>query len=286
MVISPSEFDKIKKWSWQKKVEYSLLIIVLSIVLPGAVSYFTAQKISQKVSNDSQNQIKQSLIFMNQDGKGKIAGDEDMKLSEIKTTENKIDKSLWEIDPARIREEEDGFYCVKDTSVFSQYEIWYKEKIPVGSTINISYLLKNIEGNNDNLYLMFVFGENREYRLFFPGSDRSRIDFESNVSQKNTTNKQLAAKHSVDVTKQAAFELQIENTPKGSNSLNFNYKYYYYPIPDDQTDSEQLQDYGSFSSKFLWAMSDHLGVFQKFGIGVHAGDCFKIIDYNISPVKP
>lgn len=301
-VISPEVYEKIKKWKLKDKVVYFLFYVILPIAVVCGVEYFNVPLIIDKSSTTLKNELKNDIrgIVKNEISNnvmispGITAGTQDTKGGDsLLTSESTcaadgvLDESMWFIDEKRIEKEKDDdgvYYCVKDLYPnFDSYELWYRDKVPLGTSIIARYQLKN--RNNQRPRFIFVFGAAREYRIFFPKSDGENISFESK-SKKDEEIRKLGSVP-VDTSKEAFLEMQINNNTKVANQINFNYTYKYFPLFSDQDRDEKNQispetSEEGFSDRSVWINSNKMQVEQKFGFGVWNGDCIKILECKIT----
>lgn len=184
----------------------------------------------------------------------------------------------WEINTKRIEKEkikgdETGYFCVKESDVFDSSEIWYKDKVSTGSTINMRYLVKtNKEISQREPILIFIYGKERVFRIFFPDSDPYRIGFEDNST--HNTHKPKRLEYRIDHDKEISLSINISSNPP--NQAVFSYGIKYIPLIEDHSEeiSEKTSP-NSFTSIFPWPNPESDGANQKIGIGTFNGSCFK-----------
>jgi hypothetical protein len=191
---------------------------------------------------------------------------------------NDFNEIEWDINKKRIEKETEkgeftGYYCIKESDNFDSGEIWYKEKIITGTRITLRYTVKtNKNISQRDPILIFVYGEKRQFRMFFPDTDPNFIRFEDNVNNNEHKPKRLSRK--IDIQKEAEILLTVGTNPP--NDAVFSYELKYIPLQEkDNEDISQISSSNSFVSSFPWANPESEGAGQKVGIGSFNGSCIK-----------
>lgn len=181
-------------------------------------------------------------------------------------------KELWEIDG--YFKEENGYYCPA-RSGYQYWEIWYKEKLPVGFTsATLRYSLKdNTTRNGIPPPAVFSYGDKqvRFYSIIVPDGDLKGVRFKDFPQDR--------------LKEQINFESEMTATVKprvldpNRNEIKLNFEITYLSESGDQVPPE----YFSKDIKVPTVSPEEEGAKKQFGFGTFNGDCIKPIWFEICP---
>lgn len=273
------DLDKIvKKIGWKKTLFYLFVLLVLFGITTAISSYFGVKtyyenKIEQKVTTNTN--VTTTVSSADNKKESKSAPDQIAKNrgEELGAQVGEFKEDDWEINDKRIYKEKDkdgnltGFYCVYDSKAFDSAEIWYKNKIATKTSVTIRYFLKSIDKDTEPR-LIFSYGEDRDFRMFTPGTDKRYIEFEEKENRKRQ-NKKLTDE--IDLTKANEIQINIGSSPPNQANIGFILKYL--SLGDREGRESTFSD--SFTARFPWPNPDSEGAKQKIGFGVFNGNCLK-----------
>lgn len=188
----------------------------------------------------------------------------------------------WEINSRFLKERDaqgqsTGFYCVQKSLNYDSAELWLREPIPVGSALNIRYLVKNSLSNGVEPKLIFSFGKERLYRMFFPDTDNNFIGFEDDSIGGEKVFDRSRLPRSIDSTRETLLKITVGSAPP--NRAILSYDLTYAGLPNDVADEpKQTLDSDSFDSQFPSVEPD--GTQHQVGFGTFNGMCLKIISFE------
>lgn len=276
----------VKKHGWWK----TLIYLLINVVVSSGSGYLTAR---QYVSNKIQ--INNSFVLEdNSSGNSKptaFATTNDNSPVPLPTpqvdgtnTDKNFNESDWTYDQNRIYKEKDdkgrytGFFCVRKSDNWDSGEIWYRQLLAVGSTVISRYETKTDQKLSKRApKLIFVFSEDRNFRMFFPDEDPNFIGFDDRSSLKKIKPRRLPSQ--IDNSKISDLEISIGNN--NPNQAVFNYSLKYIPIVESGEAAEQLTTSNSFTSVFPWPNPTSDGAKQKIGFGTFNGSCIRLSYFDI-----
>jgi hypothetical protein len=292
------EFKKLFKES-----PSTVLTVLFAFALIGGPSpafHFSKTENNSTASSSSINSV--NILNKNEVYTGKVAGDEDSPdlITEISQSQKEGPSSdvyaNWNTTDKWLDRERDDqgknteFFCARENNAYTARYIFYKEKMPIGSSINIVYKLKS--NNRDLAYspkLIFVYGRKEEedkdiFRIFFPDGDKENksIGLEDNSGMSNQKRTPNRLTRSMDAKQETQIMVKLVPISGDSNEANFVYTVKYFALPEDgYEDIERVPVSGSFKVRLPWVNPVSEKSNQTIGIGVFTGDCFRLIDYTI-----
>jgi hypothetical protein len=178
-----------------------------------------------------------------------------------------------------------GYYCAKERKGFEVSEIWNKDKLKVGDSIDVRFSLKqdvSVKNFTQEPKFILLYGraENKSarYRLFFPNPDINFIGFEDTLSTKRFSPKSLLKPLDVSGEKEIELEFSVESSHLNEGS--FHYKLTHVSADSMEDESKQIEDEGSFQSTLPWPNPRSVGAEQEFGIGAYPGTCFRVSSFR------
>lgn len=287
MFITPKQFDFIYKWPLKKIA----MFLVFSLFLGGGGVYWFFKESSsannnQVVIKNEQNNESNNIIPATVLGEGDSRNGDDHVNKQISEVE--FNRDDWKIDQRRMYQEKDseglytGFFCVNDSKNFDSAIIWYGEKISLGTTLKLRYLLKSKKENVSKL--IFVYGDKSDFRIFLPEDIESKfIGLEKTNSDGSKSRKHIGLLKKIDSCKENIFEITIDNV--SSNKANFLYNLKYFPLPDydveNENETKQVNDSDSFVEYLPWTDPGSAGFKQDMGVGAFNNNCIKIISATL-----
>ena len=181
-------------------------------------------------------------------------------------------KNLWEIDS--YFKEENGYYCPA-RSGYQYWEIWYKEKLPVGFTsATLRYSLRdNTARNGIPPPAVFSYGDKqvRFYSIIVPDGDLKSVRFKDFPQDR--------LKGLINFESEMTATVKPRVLDPNRNEIKLNFEITYLSESGDQVPPE----YFSKDIKVPTVNLEEEGAKKQFGFGTFNGDCVKPIWFEICP---
>lgn len=280
-MLSPEQFEKISRWSWRKIFFYFVFIFILSGGILKAYKYFSGNtiqatsSISQENRTSINNNVNTTIPTVKGDSVSKDNG---------APVEKEFDEKDWQIDYNRINKisnqngHSGSVFCVKDSRKFDSAIIWYKEKIPLGTTLRLRYAMENASSMVANTpKLIFAYGDESDFRIFLPEDAENKfIGIEKINSDKSKSRNHIRLISRIDSYKENVFEITVKNSSVNKASFIYNLKYF--PLLDeDVADDKPAADGDSFVEYLPWIDPGNIGFRQLAGVGAFNNTCIRIV---------
>lgn len=277
-VLPIEQVDKsIRERGWLRTMRLIILCSLPAIVV-AVVGFLMIKDIKNQISSIN-NQVTTIYNIISPGGSENPVQNTDKTLGQQPFKEEKW--NISELEPEKEDDQYTGYFCApKNFSRGSYARMWYKEKIPARSTLNLTLILKDrTTGKNDNNLpprLVYSFGSEKEQKLFVPGSDPRFIEFEDPNNKPPTNNRALD--RVIDTSKQILLEIKMDYQTN-DYYITIDPKITYFPVGEDKQTNPIVIE--GIASNLSIINPDKTGSEQRFGFGVFKPDCFKPISFGI-----
>jgi len=187
-------------------------------------------------------------------------------------------KNLWEID--KYFKEEEGYYCPM-RSGYQYWEIWYKERLPVGfASVTLRYLLRDrTPWNNIPSPAVFSYGDKQKrfYSMLVPDGDLKGVRFKG---WEEAAKPQDRLEEEINIESEMTMTIKPRVPSPTKNEIKVTFALIYISkASGDQMPGEPFE----YDTKVPTVNPEEEGARKQFGFGAFNGDCIKPIWFEVCP---